>query len=196
MIVSSGTARPPIRESEVLMYVQIEVYTTDYVLTGYLSSPDERLSDVLNFKTDVSMVLTDVRAARLLDMGKSPPERFVDARIEKRSIIFASPIEPDITQKSIFRRAVRRPFDVTVLLPSFKLEGSIHLTESLEVRRVLVGRQDDFIALTHATVTYALYPALSFQRDTVVFNKSLASFIGKPMPVTTPLTAQSTQENT
>jgi hypothetical protein len=165
------------------MYVQIEVYTTDYVLTGYLSSPDERLSDMLNFKTDVSMVLTDVQAARLLDLGKSPPERFVDARIEKRSILFACPLEYDITQKSIFRRTVRRPFDVTVLLPGFKLEGSIHLTEALEVRRVLVGRQDDFIALTHATVTYALYPALTFQRDTVVFNKSLASFIGKPVPV-------------
>ena len=194
MIVSFGTARPLIRESEVQMYVQIEVYTTDYVITGYLSSPDERLSDVLNFKTDVSMVLTDVRAARLLDMGKNPPERFVDARIEKRSIVFACPIEPDITQKSIFRRAVRRPFDVTVHVPGFKLEGMIHLTESLEVRRVLVGRQDDFIALTNATATYALYPALTFQRDTVVFNKTLASFIGKPVPVPAPSAMESAQE--
>lgn len=164
------------------MYVQIEVYTADYLLTGYLSSPDERLSDVLNFKTDVSMVLSDVQASRLLDMGKTPPERFIDARIEKRSILFASPIEHDITQKSIFRRAARQPFDVTVFVPGFKLEGWIHLTESLEVRRVLVGRQDDFIALTNATATYALFPAITFQRDTIVFNKALASFIGKPVP--------------
>jgi hypothetical protein len=165
------------------MHVKIEVYTTDYVITGTLSSPDERLSDVLNLKNEASLVLTDVEVQRLLTMGKKPPDRFVDARIEKRSILMACPLEHDLTQKSIYRRATRQPFGVTVLLPGFEVEGVIHLTETLEIRRVLVGRQDDFIALTNATVTYALYPVVKFERDVIVFNRNEASFIGKRQPV-------------
>jgi hypothetical protein len=72
---------------------------------------------------------------------------------------------------------------VTVLLPGFQLEGTIHLTEALEIRRVLVGRQDDFIALTNAGITYSLHPAITFDRDIIVFNRNEASFIGKRVPV-------------
>jgi hypothetical protein len=165
------------------MHVQIEVYTTDYVITGTISSPDERLSDVLNLKTEASLVLTDVQVQRLLAMGKGEPDKYFDARIEKRSILLACPLEQDITQKSIYRRATRQPFGVTVLMPGFEVEGVIHLTESLEIRRVLVGRQDDFIALTRAQVTSALYPAITFDREIIVFNRNEASFIGKRAPV-------------
>jgi hypothetical protein len=168
------------------MQVRIEVYTTDYLITGTLSSPDERLSDVLNFKTEASLVLSDVQVARLLSMGKAPPDRFVDARIEKHLILFACPVEQDLTQKSIYRRATREPYGVTVLLRGFEVEGTIHLTERLEIRRVLVGRQDDFIALTRATATYALHPAVTFARDILVFNKQQASFIGKRVPIEEP----------
>jgi hypothetical protein len=165
------------------MYIKIEVYTADHVITGTLSSPDERLSDVLNLKTEASLVLSDVEIQRLLAMGKQPPDRFVDARIEKRSILMACPLEDDLTQKSMYRRATRVPFGVTVLLPGFQLEGTIHLTEALEIRRVLVGRQDDFIALTNAGITYSLHPAITFDRDIIVFNRNEASFIGKRVPV-------------
>jgi hypothetical protein len=168
------------------MQVRIEVFTTDYLVTGTLSSPDERLSDVLNFKTDASLVLSDVQVERLLYMGKAPPDHFVDARIEKHLILFAAPVEQDLTQKSLYRRATREPYGVTVLLRGFEIEGTIHLTERLEIRRVLVGRQDDFIALTRAKATYALHPAVIFSRDILVFNKNQASFIGKRVPAPIP----------
>jgi hypothetical protein len=186
MIVSFENWSQPVSESEAHMQIRIEVFTTDYLITGNLSSPDERLSDVLNFKTEASLVLTDVEVARLLAMGKTPPDHFVDARIEKHLILFASPIEQDLTQKSIYRRATREPHAVTVLLRAFEVEGTIHLTERLEIRHVLVGRQDDFIALTRATATYALHPGVTFSRDIIVFNKNQASFIGKRVPAGVP----------
>jgi hypothetical protein len=164
------------------MQVRIEVFTTDYLITGTLTTPDERLSDVLNLKTDASIVLSDVQLERLLYLGKAAPDHFMDARIQKNLILFACPIEQDLTQKSLYRRATREPYGVTVLLRGFEIEGTIHLTERLEIRHVLVGRQDDFIALTRATATYALHPAVSFSRDILVFNKSQASFIGKRVP--------------
>jgi hypothetical protein len=182
MIVSFANGSRPVSESEARMQVQIEVYTTDYVITGSLSSPDERLSDVLNFRTEASLVLSDVQVTRLLALGKKLPDHFVDARIEKHLILFASPVEQDLTQKSIYRRATREPYGVTVLLRGFEIEGTIHLTEKLEIRRVLVGRQDDFIPLTRVTATYALHPAVTFSREIVVFNKNQASFIGKRVP--------------
>jgi hypothetical protein len=157
----------------------VDVYTYDHVIRGNLNSPDERMSDVLNIKNESAILLEDVLVTRLPNLNDIPPIKFLEARIEKRYILFAYPRQRDITQKSIFRKTARLPFDVCVLIPGFEIIGTIHLTEIFDTSRVLVVHPDDFIPLTKAMARYVPYPALTVINSPIIFNKTLASFIGE-----------------
>ena len=172
------------------MYIEAEFYTFDHVIHGYVDTPQERLSDFLNLKNDTSILIRDVQISRLLGMGKTPPIVMPETRMEKHSILFAYPVERDMTQKSLYRRVIRQIYPVAVIMPNFELVGSIHLSEKLEIRRVLLSRPDDFIPLTDATASYSLYPAVTVWRNTILFNKNRMILIGEHLPVENPFGEQ------
>jgi len=161
------------------MAIEVELYTIDHVIRGSIEMAGERMSDVLNLKTESALTLTNVEVSRLLNVKKSPPLHLPVVRIEKSNLLFALPVERDLTHKSLYRRAVRQGYELAVFLPNFELQGTIHLTERLDIRRVLVVRPEDFIPLTEAMATYVLYPQITFQASTIVFNKSKVIFIGE-----------------
>lgn len=164
------------------MAIEVEVYTTEHLIRGLLQTSGERLSDILNIKNESALILSAVKVSRHLNVTKAPPMEFTQARIEKSSLLFALPVERDLTHKSMYRRAVRQGFEVSVFLPNFELRGTIHLTERLDIRRVLLARPEEYIALTDASATFVLYPQVVVRADTIVFNKSQATFIGEPAP--------------
>jgi len=176
------------------MYVEAEFYTYDHVIRGYIDTPQERLSDFLNLKNDTFVLIHEAQINRLLGKGKTSPILMTEARMEKHSILFAYPVEKDMTSKSIYRRATRLVYTVAVILPNFELIGTIHLTERFDVRRLLLSRPDDFIPLTDATAVYSLYPAISFWRNAIVFNKNRMILVGEHTPVEHPFEASTTSE--
>ncbi len=161
------------------MPIDVELFTADHVIRGYIDASGERLTDVLNVKHEAALVLSNVQIARLLGLSKTPPMRLTKVRVEKSSIIFALPVEQDLTHKSLFRKASRQEYEIVVLLPSFEMEGTIHLTERLDPRRGLVTRTEDFIPLTDARATYMLNPQISLKSSTLVFNKTLARMLAE-----------------
>ena len=168
------------------MYFEAEFYTYDHVIRGLVETPHERLSDLLNLKNETTIIVREAVVSQLLGMGKSPPIQMAELRLEKHSILFAYPDERDMTTKSIYRRSIRQVFQVCVLVPNFELTGSIHLTEKLEIRRILLSRADDFIPITDATAVYALYPAVTIRRSTIIFNKNRMVLIGELTPKEAP----------
>jgi hypothetical protein len=178
------------------MYFEAEFYTFDHVVRGYVDASQERLSDFLNVKNDTTIMIREAHISRLLGLGKTPPMLMPEVRMEKHSILFAYPDERDMTTKSIYRRAIRQVFPVGVILPNFELMGCVHLTEKLEIRRVLLSRSDDFIPLTDATATYSLNPTVTIWRSTIVFNKTRMILIGEHAAVENPFKAVETQQQT
>lgn len=175
------------------MYIEAEFYTSDHVIQGSIDTPQERLTDFLNWKNETTVLIKDARLSRLLSLGKTPPLVLADARVEKSAILMAHPVERDMTSKSIYRRTSRLAFPITVLLPTFELSGLVHLTEKIEIKRVLLSRPEDFIPLTEATATYTLFPTVKVGKGTLIFNKTHMFLIGWQVahntpfePVTTP----------
>lgn len=164
------------------MYFEAEFYTYDHVIQGQVDTPHERLSDLLNLKNETAIVIHEARVSRLLGLGKVAPIQMPEVRMEKRSILFAYPAERDMSSKSIYRRMARQTFPVCVIMPNFELFGNVHLTEKLDIRRVLLSRADDFIPLTDGTAVYSLYPAVTIFRSTIIFNKNLMVLIGEHAP--------------
>jgi len=163
--------------------IEVELFTSDHVIRGFTSTGGERISDVLNDSKYTTMYLEDVQTARLLNLGKTQPTRLMDACVEKARIVFARPVAKDITEKSLFRRATRLIFQIAVVMPNFEMHGIIHLTEKLDVNRVLITRPEDFIPLTAATATYLPNPGLVVRGSTLIFNKKLVALLGERVPV-------------
>jgi len=165
------------------MAISVELYTIDHVIRGLLETAGERLSDILNIKTESAVHLRNVEVTRILNVGKAPPLRLSLVRLEKDSVLFGIPVaERDITQKSLYRRAARQSYEILVFLPNFELRGFIHLTERLDLRRVLVVRPEDYVPLTDATATFVLHPQVVMRAATVVFNKRHVALISEPNP--------------
>jgi hypothetical protein len=162
------------------MAVDVQLFTNEHVIRGFIETSGERLTDVLNVKNEMSLVLRDVQVMRLLTIGKTPPVFLPKARVEKSSILFALPIEQDLTHKSLYRRASRQEYDLFILLQSFEVKGIIHLTERVDMRRGLTMRTEDFIPLTEATATYVIYPQVTTRPGTLVFNKAQVKLMGEP----------------
>jgi hypothetical protein len=162
------------------MAIDIELFTMDHVIRGSLDASGERMSDLLNEKNEAFLLLKDLQIVRLLGIGKAPPIVLPKARIEKDTILFARPIEQDLTHKSLYRRASRQEYDIVILLEGFELKGTIHLTERLDMRRGLAYRVDHFIALTDASATYMLFPQIAVHSSTIVFNKNRVVLLGEP----------------
>ncbi len=164
------------------MALEIEIYTSDYRIRGLVETAGDRLSDVLNIKTETAIYLRSAQVTRLLNVGKTPVVQLPLARVDKSSILFALPVEHDLTHKSLYRRAARTGYEIVVLLPGFELSGTIHLTERLDIRRVLIVRPEDYVPLTDATATYVLYPQVTVRAETIVFNKACVALIGERLP--------------
>jgi hypothetical protein len=159
------------------------------MIRGFVDTPQERLSDFLNIKNDTTVIIKDAEISRLLGRGKSPPIKMPETRMEKHSILFAYPVQRDMTTKSIYRRTFRQIFQVAVILPNFELVGSVYLTEKFDIKRVLLSRAEDFIPITEATAIYSLYPAITIWRSTIVFNKNRMILIGEHVPAENPFAA-------
>lgn len=153
------------------MTIEVRVFTPDYVVWGHLENEGERLTDVLNLKNEQGLVLFDARAVSLHTLGKTAPIRMPKVRIEKQFITMALPLQRDLTHKSIFRKSNRLAFDVVVFVPQFQIQGVIHLSERIDIRKGFMLRPEDFIPLTEAVMSFAPNPSASLQADTVIFNK-------------------------
>jgi hypothetical protein len=161
------------------MFIEVELFTIDHVIHGLVDAADDRLSDALNIKELTNIFVTEVQIARLLNVGKIPPVQLSDASVEKSAIVFAVPVEKDITHKSLFRRTSRQGYAVTLLLPNFELQGIVHLTEKLDVQRSLRVRTENFLAITDATATFVLNPQVTVKAGTIIFNRSMISAVAE-----------------
>lgn len=153
------------------MTVEVRIFTVDYVVWGQLENEGERLTDVLNLKNEQGLVLFEAQAASLHALGKIPPVRMPKVRIEKQAITMAVPLQRDLTHKSIFRKSNRLAFEVVVCVPQFQIQGVLHLTERIDIRKGFTLRPEDFIPLTEAVMSFAPNPSAVLRADTVIFNK-------------------------
>jgi hypothetical protein len=161
------------------MQIEVQIFTASHIVRGFIETDGDRVSDVLNLRTEPGLVISNVEAAALPTLGKSAPLRLPRARIEKASILFAVPVEKDMTHKSIFRKANRLAYEVAAILPPFEVQGTVYLTERFEARKGMATRPEDFIPLTDVSVSCAINPQLNLRVATLVFNKHQLALLGE-----------------
>jgi len=165
------------------MGIEVQFFTLNHVIRGFIDTTGDRLTDVLNIKNETAIYVTKAQLFRLMVTGRTPPILIPDLRLEKSFVLAALPIESDMTHKSLFRKTVRASYELTILLPNYELRGRVFMSERFDLRRGLSTRAEDFIPMTNATLVYGPSPQITIRANTIIFNKHQVGFVGEhPVP--------------
>jgi hypothetical protein len=159
--------------------IHVEIFTVNHVIRGELETFGERLTDILNNRTKSSLMLKKAEIIRLLRIGQEAALKLDSVCVTKTEILLAKPVEHDRTEKSIFRKATRQLFTISLVIQNFELMGQIHMTERTPTNRLLIVRTEDFIPLTNAQATYVPTPKISFSSELIIFNKAEVCLVGE-----------------
>ena len=165
------------------MAIEAQFFTMNHVIRGFVDTSGERLSDILNRKTDTALFITKAQLFSMISAGKNPPVSVPDLRLEKSFLMLAVPMESDVTHRSIFRKTTGHSYEITVLVPNYEIRGKVFMSERLDLRRGLVSRPEDFIPLTNAMFVYSPAPQITVRANTIIVNKHHVGYLGEhPMP--------------
>jgi hypothetical protein len=161
--------------------IEIEVFAERDVITGRLSTKEDRLSDTLNYELPHFLVLADASSSPL-GSPDEPGLRSAFVHLNTPAIAFTVPRTPE---PSLEERRHSRGFEyvekeqhqVVVSLPPFKLEGYLHLPKGDDVERSLWALTPSFVPLTNVSVTFTPRPEVSWHREVVILNRRRAQIM-------------------
>lgn len=127
--------------------MDVRLYTDAYVVRGWTSTFQRRLSDLLNAADPDFLVLEEVALEefRTGDVIRRAPY----AQINLNTVLFAVS-EQAVESKPEFR-IPKVPEKALVIVPPFRITGHIHLPTAVELRHALMGLTGRFLPVTEVT---------------------------------------------
>ena len=55
------------------MAIEVQFFTLNHVIRGFIDTPGDRLTDILNIKTETALFVTKAQLFRLMVTGRTPP---------------------------------------------------------------------------------------------------------------------------
>lgn len=147
---------------------QVVLIVANHSITGELGLGEARLSDYLNDVRNSFVELHNAAFARLADPGKVIHQT-AKATIPKSRVVIAFEREPGRVAKTRFY-AYRKKymFPVFMGLDHMEVRGCLHATSTEAVPDLTAMREERFIPVTQAVVTFCDIDAYSIQRDSVM----------------------------
>jgi hypothetical protein len=127
--------------------MDVRLYTDAYVVRGWISTYQRRLSDLLNAADPDFLVVEEVALEefRTGDVIRRAPF----AQINLNTVLFAVS-EHQVESKPEFR-IPKVPEKALVIVPPFRIAGHIHLPQAVELRNALMGLTGRFLPVTDVT---------------------------------------------
>lgn len=127
--------------------MDVRLYTDAYVVRGWISTYQRRLSDLLNAADPDFLVVEEVALEefRTGDVIRRAPF----AQINLGTVLFAVS-EQQVESKPEFR-IPKVPEKALVIVPPFRITGHIHLPQEAELRSALMGLTGRFLPVTDVT---------------------------------------------
>lgn len=175
--------------------VELTLYTDSLITRGWVRTRQHRVTDILNLAEEPFLILEDITVDEIGDRGS--PLRADVAQINLDSVLFAVadvPIEP-----SPELRTPKRPAEVILSVPPFRITGTIHLmADQPSLRDALKELNMRFLPVTDAVYwsdrlgearTSALLVAANQRRTQILAQHQEAdpwAGLGGPAPVAPP----------
>jgi hypothetical protein len=148
--------------------VGVEVYTGACHVTGLTASRFTRVADILNLLGSSHLILEDATLAELSAPHLAHGARRLHVALDEVLILLVAG-EPAPRPEM---RIPKRPVRGEIVLPPFRLSGTVHVGIGSRPVDGLLNAGDRFLPMTDASITSADYPdsgrevsALAFRRD-------------------------------
>ena len=136
--------------------VALDLYTTDYRVSGTVSTRFTRVADILNQVTLTHIPLVHATISEYDNPTGTLAAEHVHVAVAEVLFCVASTdggARPEM-------RVAKRPIKAQIAVPPFRLTGNVHVTQGSRPVDGLLNATDQFMAMTDAAVACARYPEL------------------------------------
>jgi hypothetical protein len=143
-------------EPESISQVGLDLYTTDYRVSGTVSTRFSRVTDILNL-----LSLTHIPLVHATISEYDNPTGTLGAEhvhVPVAEVLFCIATTDGGARPEM--RVAKRPIKAQIAVPPFRLTGVVHVTQGSRPVDGLLNAADQFMAMTDVTVACARYPEL------------------------------------
>jgi hypothetical protein len=153
--------------------VALDVYTTDYRVSGTVSTRFGRVADILNQVTASHIPLVRATISEFDDPASTLAAEHVHVPIEEILFCVAATegeARPDL-------RIAKRPVKAQIAVPPFRFTGKVHVTVGVRPVDGLLNAADRFMAMTEVSVACARYPELGRTANALAVHRRRAHIL-------------------
>lgn len=148
----------------------VELYTAEALVAGFVMPGGQRLSDILNAASVVSLL--DSRAVAY-ETDVDPSRTDWDA-VEAEEVLFVTP-PPHVSQREL--RIHRHSRRVQITIEPFQITGTLHVRPGIALDHYLVRSPRRFIPLTSAVALFRGDPAWERVAPVVLVNAKRITYL-------------------
>jgi len=139
-----------------LAEVQLDLYTTDYRVSGTVATRFTRVADVLNQASGSHLMLEHATISEYDDPSATLGAQQVYVALDEVLLTIAA-TEGEARPEM---RIPKRPVKAQIAMPPFRLTGTVHVAQGSRPADGLLSATDRFLAMTEVTIACALHPEL------------------------------------
>jgi len=136
--------------------VQLDIYTTDFRVSGTVNTRFSRVPDILNQVSATHIPLVHATISEYDDPAATLAAEHVHVPLDEILFCVASTEGEARPDMRIAKRAVK----AQIAVPPFRFTGKVHVTVGSRPVDGLLNAVDRFMAMTEVTVTCARHPEL------------------------------------
>jgi hypothetical protein len=157
---------------------QIVIFTHQHSISGGIFLHDQRLSDYLNDRRDMNVMLRNASVARLENPARVLEKTQVSI-LPKSGIVLAFAPPQTAPFPPRFIKYPKEKYDVFLILDGMEVRGEVHIPGPLDFLNLLADAGESFLPLTQATVAIEANPSFLLKQEAVLVNTQRILFIGK-----------------
>lgn len=153
--------------------VSADIFTQYHRYSGQVTTRGNRLADFLNDPTTEVVELSNVQTSQLTNLHAAAIE-CAQLQLKKNAILLAIPTGTyEAPVKRLFSYVEKQHFVAHVMLPSYSLEGTVHLPARANHWALLCegGTTPSFIPITDVTVRIATPNLEPIRTKVVIFHR-------------------------
>jgi len=154
--------------------VRLDIYTSDYRVSGVTASRFSRVADIVNALTDGYLAIARATFTEHADPKVS--QASAEVLIALDEILFVIAPEVDGAARPEMR-IVKEAFLVEMALPPFRIGGSMHVFQQTRPIDGLMNTAERFVTITEAEISSAIYPGLQRSASAVAVQRARAHLV-------------------
>ncbi len=137
--------------------VSLDLYTTDYRVSGSMATRFSRVSDILNQVTTTHLLVEQATVSEYADPTATLGSRQVHVALDEILLCVAATEGTPRPEMRIPKRAVKAQLGI----PPFRVTGTVHVPQGSRPVDGLLNAADRYVTVTDAAIASAAHPELS-----------------------------------